>query len=301
MNMETELYKNRSLSSCLKTAFILFITNFPRIFKAVWLPSLLCSVLEGLLVYQIIDIAFTIKPIPAIPFYTWLILPVLLCVYTWFNASVFALLNGFTPKTNLRKSAVMMSVYLLLMVFIGAVTAATNIGLDKLMLTDKVNMSAYILVKVLINVALFVLAIIFYLPFIQPFYRYMLATNESFGKIFKPSYQKGLRHLSFLFGVSFFGFILYSIFKFFITLPETIVVFAKTLSLQGQVLGDPSGLPSYFDEMTLVVLCIGAFISMIFSVWVYFVMYYAYGTVEIRAEEKKKTTQAYEKTEDTIY
>ena len=48
--METELYKSRSHSACIKAAYILFSTHLTTVFKRTWLPVLVYSIVLAALI-----------------------------------------------------------------------------------------------------------------------------------------------------------------------------------------------------------------------------------------------------------
>ena len=99
--METELYKSRSFSSCIKAAYILIGTNIKAIFKSTWLPALFlyAMVLAASIMMEIPDKSLVdtgmARPIitSVIMLCIW-ILDIAIRNFTWFVASIISLLNG---------------------------------------------------------------------------------------------------------------------------------------------------------------------------------------------------------------
>ena len=53
--MEKELYKNRSISSCIKMAYMLFCSNVMTILRRNWLPLLAFTIMEGVVTAWLIQ------------------------------------------------------------------------------------------------------------------------------------------------------------------------------------------------------------------------------------------------------
>ena len=102
--MEIELYKSRSYSGCIKSAYILFSTNLTTIFKRTWLSILVYSIPLAIM----IDLSLSSRalneadlPIPT----TTLVLMSGMCIWSlagciWFIAVVNRILNTRTLKAN---------------------------------------------------------------------------------------------------------------------------------------------------------------------------------------------------------
>ena len=68
---------------------------------------------------------------------------------------------------------------------------------------------------------------------------------------------------------------------------ESPALMASVLSLNGVAMGDPSGLPSSFPWLVYAVFAATYFVLTFVIVYVVFVCYYMYGTIEKREEERK--------------
>ena len=122
--METELIKDRSLSSCIKTANNLLGVNFAKTIKGTWLSALLFAITTALFSFfalQEISATSLGSPSPTILSYvrsigTWV---VSLGLWAYFFASVITLVSESGLKQNLRRSlaivGVELIVYLILM------------------------------------------------------------------------------------------------------------------------------------------------------------------------------------------
>lgn len=102
--MDSELFKNRSVGSCLNDAFDLFRTNFKTLFRRLWIPATVLSLLLAttmLLGFRqpsdptTVDVAKTISIT---------ILYVLdIAGFVWFYSIIISLLNGKSVKVNSKQ------------------------------------------------------------------------------------------------------------------------------------------------------------------------------------------------------
>ena len=121
--MDTELYKCRSFSSCIKAAYFLFSTNIMAIFKKTWLPAILYSLIlsTSVMMYmpgKALNSAGMNKPMVT--------LSIMLSIYildlaigTWFLASIISMLNGKNFKLNLTRSIILTGISIVLSFVIG--------------------------------------------------------------------------------------------------------------------------------------------------------------------------------------
>ncbi|MBQ4211475.1 MAG: hypothetical protein II658_10760, partial [Prevotella sp.] len=180
--MEQELYRSRNVSKCVKAAYTLFNTNFKHIFKKLWLPFLVLSMLLAwnLKIY-FQSLAFPYSELQP-DAYTFVIYGVggimSLVAYVWVLANVFNLLNAQGIKANVIKLLKIMVVYLALVVLISIIMGIIVAGLlfyFKPEDTTQGLMNSAVLLKVLaICFLLMVVIILLIIPIYYAFMQFMI-------------------------------------------------------------------------------------------------------------------------------
>ena len=295
--METELIKDRSLSSCIKTANNLLGVNFAKTIKGTWLPALLIAIMTAILGFSILQSLHSFSP--TAPEYD--LFPMVLGIVSWlgsialwayFFASVVNLVSESSFKQNLRRSfaitAVELIFYLVMMAIGGVIIRMVVMSYINKPLTP----SFFTLVGG-ISLAWILLTALLMVPFRYAEMRYLLSPTGSLRRNLIAYYVSGVRGSGLLIGSSFFTALASICLGLVIFLPTIILLGAKTSSLIGELtLNDPSGLPTYFNALFIGSLILTTFIFMMVMVWTLFVFYYAYGSIEHRRQMKKQRQAA---------
>ena len=291
--MEIELYKQRSMSACLKAAYVLWTSNINRILKVTWLPMLVSALLAAVATPPLF-LADFIDSLGSNPGALVILNPIVLTflqlgVAAWFTARIVNLLNGFDKKENLSKSFTF-TAFLFCIVVWEMLLYSIEIFFVSSMYSNVpvLSIDKFPLVLGLIRLGMVLLLCAFLVPMSYVFMKYMFTKGVSLRKFLKKYYITGIKHWAFLFGSAFFSLFVLGIITLFISLPGIILTIARTLSAQGEMMGDPSGLPTYFGILTYVTFAVIYFILFFISIWNVFVMYYTYGTIEKQDEEKEK-------------
>ena len=302
--MEQELYRSRNVSKCVKAAYTLFNTNFKHIFKKLWLPFLVLSMLLAwnLKIY-FQSLAFPYSELQPDAF-TLVIYGVggimSLVAYVWVMANVFNLLNAQGIKANVVKLLKIMVVYLALVVLISIIMGIIVAGLlfyFKPEDTTQGLMNSAVLLKVLaICFLLMVVIILLIIPIYYAFMQFMIEDGKLCSTFF-PAVKIGFKHWGFLFVVLFVLGLIMSIFISVMMMPVFILTISQVSSMKSMAMGDPSGLPSYFSWLYFITFVVVYFITMFLVTWGIFVLYYAYGS--IKRNEMDRELQKKELTSDT--
>ena len=302
--MEQELYRSRNVSKCVKAAYTLFNTNFKHIFKKLWLPFLVLSMLLAwnLKIY-FQSLAFPYGELQPDAF-TLVIYGVggimSLVAYVWVMANVFNLLNAQGIKANVIKLLKIMVVYLALVVLISIIMGIIVAGLlfyFKPEDTTQGLMNSAVLLKVLaICFLLMVVIILLIIPIYYAFMQFMIEDGKLRSTFF-PAVKVGFKHWGFLFVVLFVLGLIMSIFISVMMMPVFILTISQVSSMKSMAMGDPSGLPSYFSWLYFITFVVVYFITMFLVTWGIFVLYYAYGS--IKRNEMDRELQKKELTSDT--
>lgn len=285
--MDNELIKSRNVSKCVSAAFKLFNSNINRIATALWLPILVYSlVASAFLTVSFFALGYKVQT-AATPWIVYGMMIVLAAAYVWFLATLFNLLNAQGMKCNLVKIVKLVLVYIALTIVFGIFIAAA-VFVPNLM-GDGVDRSHVLVVVIGVVSVIILFFLVLMLPFSYAFMAYMMEEG-SFRKTFFPAYKVGFRHWGFLFVVMFVVGLISIVVSCVLTMPLIILNIVQMLSYRGLAWGDPSGLPSYFPWFFFMTSTILYVLVSIFSVWIYMVIYYAYGSIkrnEIDRNNKK--------------
>ncbi len=291
--METELIKDRSLSSCIKTANNLLGINFAKTIKGTWLSALLFAIMTalfGFFALQEISATSLGSPSPTILFYvrsigTWV---VSLALWAYFFASVVTLVSESGLKQNLRRSLAIVGVELIVYLILMAIGIVV-VRMVVMSHLGKPFTANFITLVCGVTVAWLLLMALIMVPFKYAEMRYLLSPNGSLRRNLIAYYVSGVRGGGLLIGTTFFTVLASVCLGAIIFLPTFILLGARSSSLLGELtMNDPSGLPTYFNALFIGSLVLTTFIFMIVMVWTVFVFYYVYGSIEHRRQMKKQ-------------
>lgn len=295
--METELIKDRSLSSCIKTANNLLGINFAKTIKGTWLPALLFAIMTalfGFFALQEISATSLGSPSPTILSYvrsiaTWV---VSLGLWAYFFASVITLVSESGLKQNLRRSLAIVGVELIVYLILMAIGIVV-VRMVVMSHLGKPFTANFITLVCAVTVAWLLLMALIMVPFKYAEMRYLLSPNGSLRRNLIAYYVSGVRGGGLLIGTTFFTVLASVCLGAIIFLPTFILLGARTSSLLGELtMNDPSGLPTYFNALLIGSIVLTTFIFMIVMVWTVFVFYYVYGSIEHRRQMKKQRQAA---------
>lgn len=294
--MEIELYKSRSYSGCIKSAYILFSTNLTTIFKRTWLSILVYSIPLAIM----IDLSLSSKalneadlPIPT----TTLVLMSGMCIWSlagciWFIAIVNRILNTRTLKANLIRATVLILILLHVAGFVKIILQLVNTLVVSTFLSAKVSSGAATLTSTVIEILLDSAFFVALLPCTFSIIKYLIEPQSKISDIFGKAYRHGWRHWGFLFITLFITGIIFCLIATVLFAPFGIIVEAQISDLLGTLNGDPSGIPSNFYILLYGTTLLTSFIFAYLVIWSSFVFYYAYGSIETTEREREKSLTA---------
>ena len=294
--MEVELYKSRSYSGCIKSAYILFSTNLTTIFKRTWLSILVYSIPLAIM----IDLSLSSRalneadlPIPT----TTLVLMSGMCIWSlagciWFIAVVNRILNTRTLKANLIRATVLILILLHVAGFVKIILQLVNTLVVSTFLSAKVSSGAATLTSTVIEILLDSAFFVALLPCTFSIIKYLIDPQSKISDIFGKTYRHGWRHWGFLFITLFTTGIIFCLIATVLFAPFGIIVEAQISDLLGTLNGDPSGIPSNFYILLYGTTLLTSFIFAYLVIWSSFVFYYAYGSIETTEREREKSLTA---------
>ena len=265
--MEQELYKTRSAAACVRAAILLFTDNFRKTFRGIWLPALFLAT------------ALATAYIPPVR----LLCPILsIAAFAWFYTCLFRLFNGQPQRKNLTKVLKLWFLGFSISFVVGAIGGGLwGVFVSVPSLTPHLLKAIGIMALVGI-----IVAIIFGLPLYYFVMKYAME-DISMRHSLWPSLKTGLRHWGFLFVVMFITTLILGLISIVLLMPMIILNMAQAQSASGFIMGDPAVLPSGFMWLLAITTIATFFLIVIMEVWMTFVLYYAYGSIEQQEKERK--------------
>lgn len=282
---QASISKSRSYTACLSEAHRMLFDNIRSIFSRTWIYCLVLALASA---------AYLSLYIHAMLYgnTTWLTVAlcavsiITLCAEIAYYARAMSVVNGLPMKWNIKRCTILASCYIAFCVVIAFVYAAVFYGVtmakQPATLYDMMP-TFYILGGVSIVIYLL------FLPFIYVGMKYLVETDSKLEKIIFKSYMTGLRHWGLIFTALFLATLCAIICAVLVSAPMFIVLAANSLSVYGvNFIGDPTGLPSYFTAIQLVVYALTFFIWAYINIFIIFVCYFLYGSITTREKEKNE-------------
>ena len=309
---EDALFKGRSSRSCVKMGCSLYLSNFRRILKASWIPAagfaLCASVLGSIAVIQYpqlnLQAYVNTQSLPSLleSYLAVFVISLLALVVgglaeaaTYSRA--FDMLDHYNREGKMPNGgkwvqfswrwawrtlkaffaaavgeAVLASVVTAL--FIVLKIAVNKVGGEELIPQNMVWIPVAIALVPLSAPLLYVLT------------KYILDGKQSLWKSLWANYVVGMRHVGLLVVVIFAAVVLVAVVSLFLTFPALVVAVANFQANFGVILGDPLGMPSYIVPLTAVTMAFAGFVEVMVRMVIFFIGYYAYGSIEATENEK---------------
>ena len=300
--MKIELYTNKSASACIKAAYTLLVLNFKTTIKRLWLPALVNAALSTLLfLLYPPDKTFNeighSHPIIALPLIAGCYV-LTAAANIWFTAAIASLLNGKRLSQNMPRAIVLVGIGFIIMsigayiINFGASLFGSLLSYSHIASPERAVAAGYV-----ISVVMLLLLCIFTLPLTFSSIRYQIDHKTRATEIFRRGYKMGFRHWGFLFVTYFVATLLTFAACFIAFIPLLITTLSQTLNQLGMLNGDPSGVPGYFIYLLVATSLITMYILCFIGVWMFFISYYIYGSVEVK-ERAAKMAKPFAKSPD---
>lgn len=321
--MEQELYKIRSASACIKSAYTLFGSNLKTIFRRLWIPSLVFALIMAAIVLTnsftrstLLSSLSASSPHGAAGSGQTLALGILqnsllvlmVIALVWLIASLVTMLNKFGFRRNLlqtTKIAILhMAIYLIMTIVLAIPIVIAMLyqmksnqtaqGADALHATAasqqamalQTIFSPTVLGAIGLAIILWLVFELLLLPIYYFYMKYLMEPIHMRTHLWK-SFKTGFRHWGFLF-LTFFmmGLLLLCLFVV-LFMPLGILSTAQSQSFAGVLMGDPSGLPNHMLFLQFLTALVTFFIFAFILIWGELVLYHAYGSIEQKEIERK--------------
>jgi len=296
-----ELFKHRSVTSCMNDAYNLMTDNLKDLVKNTWGAVLPEAILTALFVYlrtpnKLLHDWGEGNPITS--FFLQSVVYVCLIVATivagailwrWVTDKPFA--HSLKRYTLAAICSYAFAFVVAFVVLFGLIILGAVMGLS---FGEPAAGSGSASPANIAIMALLVLltCIIFFLLFMPLAYivpRYMLLDKGKGLHLWK-SYKTGFRHSGAIFKMGFLGGLLLIVCNVVLSIPMSIITGAQIFSQLGVLDGDAAGVPGYFTPLYLIVSTIVFFVYFYMTAWLLISYIYLYGSIESDEKEKAELT-----------
>lgn len=288
--IENELYKNRSISGCIKAGFLLFFSNVATILRKNWLPIIVLSIIWGFQIGWSFVGAKQLLPSSAKVYgLIFSFIPSLLSLgaMIWFIGRVLTMINENTLKVNVKRVTwVILFMFLtMLLVTVFAISfQQTLIATQPPVKEGKmIALKTYFWIYPIVYLV-FWLGMV---PFSFSSTKYWIEQKARFKSTFFGGYRTGIKYFGFIFSTTLLTGLIVSLIIFVMVIPLIILLLSNTLSQIGVINGDPDTLPGYFPVLLYGISILTAFLLTSIIVIKLLIMYFVYGTVEVRKNAPK--------------
>ena len=278
---KTDFFKERSISSCLKSAFDLYCSNFATIFRKTWIPALVVSIVLSLQ-------AFLPQQETIVPTTADLLLSLATAAATavvfvflapWFWSKLIGLFCEMTPKQIYWKDVRLNGATTVICVALGAGLAAANIG--------KATAMGVATIGTVCLTIVFLFAVV---PLLYSLTKYVIDPQRTLLQAFTTDYRTGARRYGFLLGTSLILTLIVLIIVCVMSVPMIVLLMANHANAEGMMLGDASALPGSFSMFYFVAQTAMCFVAQYSAVWFFLTALYACGTVDTRLNTRQATS-----------
>lgn len=292
--------KQRSTAACIREGFSFIGRHLRALLKSTWTLLLLTAVTMAAYLMVMIQV----RAVPEgyeVATRALVILYVAYVAYTLSTALLTGRLmtvlkafrdTGIVPRLKIAqgwKDTIRMALRsLLFSVWIALLAAPGNqlIGLvAKLLPTPESTVTRWALI--IGGIVLMVIAVISLLPLFFTYYKYVM-DGGSFLRMLGPTYKKGSHHKAKILVTGILTAILLAVTTSLLLVPMLILVMASTLSAVGVMLGDPSGLPSYFTVLIATTFVVTLFVTLYINMAMGSTGLYLYGSIETQENERNQ-------------
>lgn len=285
-NLKQEsLNKSRSYTACISASHKMLFDNIRTIFKHTWLYALLLALSMSMM--SMFYIKALIGGGYSSSSFICLVVSLLLvvCFQVGYTSRVLMLLNCQTMMWNVKRYLRLILLYLCVSFAVSAIQWILMylvIGGTTSVPSDKMP----VIMLLIACSSLFFACVL--LPYVYVFMKYMMEPESKLSKLLFKVYKTGLRYWGFIFITLLLAFLCVAVCMFFVSIPMLVITMANTLSVMGvSYLGDSSGLPSYFDFLQYMIVAVSSFICLYINIFIIFVFYFMYGSIETREKERK--------------
>lgn len=280
---QAPLNKNRSYTACISAAHRMFFDNIKPIFRHTWIYAMAYSLSFAL--YLSFSASHQVDRLSASALAcVFISFMIMACAQIAYFARTMMLVDNQPMRWNVIRCIKIALWYTCLTVIIATATAILIYIITR---GQPISNPDTLATLFLTLVSAVVIAACFMLPYIYVATKYVMEPDSKLRKLVFKSYKTGIRHWGFIFTTILITTLCVAVCAFFVSIPMLIIMMANIQSAVGVSLqGDPAGLPSYFNALKFIVISLSSFICAYINIFVVFVYYFMYGSIETREKEK---------------
>lgn len=281
---KSSISKSRSYTACLSEAHRMLFDNFRVIFSRTWIYAAAMAIIWAAS-FSLVNRTLLYGTNLGLTITSCAILLLTLAASVIFYARVIHLVNGRPMKWNIARCSALATFFIALTIVASTVcTTIVYAYFANRQPAYSIDLRPVIMATTVASVAFSLLM----LPYTYASMKYLIEPESKFGNIITKSYITGLRHWGLIFTAMLLAILCVLVVSLFVSIPMYIVTTADAYSVFGvNVIGDPTGLPSYFHVIEYFVFAFTFFIWSYMNIFVIFVSYFLYGSIETREKEKK--------------
>ncbi len=267
-----ELMMGRNFASCMSAAFGMLFDNIGVVLRRTWAFALAFAVLSALS-YVLYASALTMDEVGVGMLVALVALGLLTIVAAFACCVAFVgLLNGRPAKWNARRCLAVALCLLALGVVAVLVAAGAFLAVPASGIASGVAAALS-----------FVAVSLLELPYLYSLMKYLMDGGCGIGEALLGGWRVGMRHWGHLFVTALVGGLCTGLCALVVSMPMAVAVMAHALSIYGvNFLGDDPGLPAGFAALQFFASLFVSFILVYVNAYMAFVLYYAYGDIEMR-------------------
>ena len=283
-------FKNKGVRGCIGSACSLLSNNKRLIFRKTYPAALLGAFFAAVLTYLLLPNPDAIRQAAAHP----LLLPVLtlacLAAFAMAETGFIGRLSGCITgdyKQACKRSFIFPVIVFGLFLAVYGVNQLLTPAFSPLAKSHPIlTLSLLELFKTL----LLILLIVFLLPLVYSATKYLFVPEARASQVFTAYYKEGFHHKGFIL-LTLFVLLLIMIPTWIVLLmPGFILALEQVTNTQGQLIGDPDGLPSCFGCLLVAVLTVLFFLAQYVLSLFFYSTYFIYLSIKNRIDEKAKNT-----------
>lgn len=281
---KSSISKSRSYTACLSEAHRMLFDNFRVIFSRTWIYAAAMAIIWAAS-FSLVNRTLLYGTNLGLTITSCAILLLTLAASVIFYARVIHLVNGRPMKWNIARCSALATFFIALTIVASTVcTTIVYAYFANRQPAYSIDLRPVIMATTVASVAFSLLM----LPYTYASMKYLIEPESKFDNIITKSYITGLRHWGLIFTAMLLAILCVLVVSLFVSIPMYIVTTADAYSVFGvNVIGDPTGLPSYFHVIEYFVFAFTFFIWSYMNIFVIFVSYFLYGSIETREKEKK--------------
>lgn len=281
---QSTISKSRSYTACLSEANKMLFDNIRAIFGRTWTYCTALAVVAAVYL-SLYSHAMIYGNSTALTASLCVLSTIMLAAEIAYYARIMFLINGRPMKWNIIRTAKLAACYICFIMLISLLFT----GITYAVILAKQPVTPLQLQPLLATFGAITLAIsLLMLPYVYVAMKYVMEPETKLRRIIFKSYATGLRHWGLVFTALFLAALCVALCALLVSIPLFIVIAADSMSVYGvNVLGDPTGLPSYFTTIQVIVFALTFFIWAYINIFTVFVCYFLYGSIETREKEKR--------------